>query len=84
MLPYLKHALAKFKEEVILMEDGAPIYKGYAKGVRKLISIPTFFISWPALLPDLNAIKKVWRWIKDKISQMELFLTTIEELKAVV
>ena len=59
MLIYLKHVLAKYKEEVILIEDGAPIYKGYTNGVRKLISILIFFIKWPALLLDLNAIKKV-------------------------
>ena len=68
VLLYLKYALAEFKEEVILMEDGAPVHKGYVKGVRKLIGIPTFFINWLALLPDLNAIEKVWRWMKDKIS----------------
>ena len=67
MLPYLKHALAEFKEEVILMEDGAPVHKGYAKGVCKLIGILTFFINWPVLLLDLNAIEKVWRWIKDNV-----------------
>ena len=66
------------------MEDGARIHEGYAKGVRKLINIPTFFIKWPASSPDLNAIKKVWRWMKDKILEMEPFPTTIEELKAVV
>ena len=37
VLLYLKHALNKFKEEVILMEDGAPIHQGYVKGIRKLI-----------------------------------------------
>ena len=26
ILPYLKHALAEFGEEVILIKDGAPIY----------------------------------------------------------
>ena len=41
------------------MEDSAPVYKGYANGICKLISILIFFIKWPALLPDLNTIKKV-------------------------
>ena len=50
-----------YKEEVILMEDGAPIHEGYINGVSKLISILIFFIKWPASLLDLNAIKKVWR-----------------------
>jgi hypothetical protein len=59
VLIYLKYALAKYKEEVIFMEDGAPVYKGYANGVGKLIGILIFFIKWPALLPDLNAIEKV-------------------------
>jgi hypothetical protein len=50
------------------MEDGAPVYQGYVKGVRKLINISTFFIKWLVSLLDLNAIEKVWRWIKEKIS----------------
>ena len=68
VLIYLKHALAEYKEEVILIEDSAPIYNSYANGIRKLISIPIFFIKQPALLLDLNAIKKVQHQIKDKIS----------------
>ena len=59
MLLYLKYALNKFKEKVILIEDGAPVYQGYIKGIRKLIQILTFFLKWLALLLDLNAIKKV-------------------------
>jgi len=59
VLIYLKYALVKYKEEVIIMEDSAPVYNGYANSVRKLISIPIFFIKWLASLLDLNAIKKV-------------------------
>ena len=61
VLIYLKHALAEYKEEVILIEDGAPVYKGYANSICKLINILIFFIKQLASSPDLNAIEKVWR-----------------------
>lgn len=53
----LNHVLAKFRKEVILIKDGAPIYKGYTKAVHIVLGI--FGIKWPAFSPDLNAIKKV-------------------------
>ena len=57
ILPYLRHALAKFGEEVILIKDEAPVHQGYAKAVRAVLGI--FGIKWLASSPDLNVIEKV-------------------------
>lgn len=82
ILPYLKHALAKFGEEVILIKDGAPVHKGYAKAVRAVLGI--LGIKWPASSPDLNVIEKVQRWMKACINEIEDFPTTKEDLMRVV
>ena len=82
ILPYLKHALVKFGEEVILIKDGAPIHKGYVKAVRAVLGI--LGIKWPASSLDLNAIKKIWRWIKACINEIEDFPITKEDLIGVV
>ena len=39
------------------MEDGAPVYKGAVKAVRKRLSIKGFSNSWPLNSLDLNPIK---------------------------
>lgn len=65
------------------MEDGAKIHMGYAKNVRYQAGIQGF-IFWPPSSPDLNPIEKVWRWMKNRITQMEPFPTKIEELKGIV
>ena len=43
----------------IFMEDGALVYKGVVKAVRKRLSIKGFSNNWPLSLLDLNPIKKV-------------------------
>ena len=59
-----------------------PVHKGYVKAVRAVLGI--LGIKWRASSPDLNAIKKVWRWIKAYINEMEDFPTTKEDLIRVV
>ena len=66
------------------MEDGAKIHQGYANAVRGTIGLQGFEMGWPPSSPDLNPIEKIWRWMKNRISQMEPFPTTIEDLKAAV
>ena len=65
------------------MEDGAKIHMGHAKRVRSQAGIKGFAF-WPPSSPDLNPIEKVWRWMKNKITQMESFPTKIEDLKKAV
>ena len=70
--------------DTIFMEDGAKVHLGAAKAVRQRLKIQGFSRPWPPSSPDLNPIKKVWRWIKARISQMDEFPTTLEGLKQVV
>ena len=65
------------------MEDGAKIHMGHAKRVRSQAGIKGFPF-WPPSSPDLNPIEKVWRWMKNRITQMEPFPTKIEDLKQAV
>ena len=71
-------------EQTVFMEDGAKIHLGFAKEVRARYKIKGFDKGWPPSSPDLNPIEKVWRWMKARITEMEPFPTTINELKAAV
>jgi transposase len=82
VFPWFDSLLSKQKEEFIFMEDGAKVHKGYARLPRLNRGLRGF--SWPPSSPDLNPIKKVWRWIKNKITKLETVPTTIEDLKEVL
>ncbi|OCK88086.1 uncharacterized protein K441DRAFT_647322 [Cenococcum geophilum 1.58] len=76
--------LQDMEPDTIFMEDGAKVHLGFAKAVRKALNIRGFSQWWPPSSPDLNPIEKVWRWIKARITQMDKFPTTLDELKQVV
>ena len=80
--PIIFNMLDGCEQEFIFMEDGAKIYKGVAKLPKISKGIRTF--DWPPSSPDLNPIEKVWRWMKFRLSQMETFPTTVNELKGVL
>jgi DDE superfamily endonuclease len=70
--------------DTIFIEDGAKVHLSFAKAVRKALNIQGFSQGWPPSSPNLNPIKKVWRWIKSRITQIDKFPTTLNKLKQVV
>ena len=70
--------------DTIFMEDGAKVHLGFTKAVCKALNIQGFSQGWPPSSPDLNLIEKVWRWMRARITQMNKFPTTLNELKQVV
>lgn len=78
VIPLLE-GLEEHKDDILFMEDGAPIHKRYATKVRLGAGIHGFI--WPPSSPDFNPIEKVWRWMKMRITQMEIFPTTVEDLE---
>ncbi len=64
--------------EYIFMEDGSKVYKGDARLAKLEHSIRGF--NQPPSSPDLNVIKKVWRWIKQELKKLPFVPTSKEEL----
>jgi hypothetical protein len=60
------------------MEDRAKIYKGKAKLPCLNRGIRGF--NWLLSSPDLNLIKKIWRWMKNEINKLETMPTTKEDM----
>ncbi len=82
-VPFLQ-GLEEGIENTIFMEDGSKVHLGHAKAVKKRWNLLLFSKGWPPSSPDLNPIEKVWRWMKARITEMEPFPATIEELKIAV
>ena len=68
-------------EQLILMEDGAPVYRSSlplqwkrAHGIEKLF--------WPANSPDLNPIENVWMVVKHLLKHHSL-LEMIEKIQSI-
>ena len=64
------------------MEDGAKVHKGKARLWRLNKGIRGF--DWPPSSPDLNPIKKVWRWMKNEITKLDSVPLIIEDIKRVL
>ena len=65
--------------EYIFMEDGAKVHAGSARLPRLSHGIRGF--KWPPSSPDLNPIKKVWRWMKEELKKLGYVPKSIEDLK---
>jgi len=82
VFPWLDTLSEQQKKEFYFMEDGAKIHKGFAKLPRQLKGLRGF--KWPSSSPDLNPIKKIWRWMKNKITKLETIPLSIEDIWEVV
>ena len=61
------------------MEDGSKVHIGKARLLRLQHGIRGF--KWPPSSPDLNPIKKVWRWMKEELKKLPYVLKNKEDLK---
>lgn len=59
---------------------GQKVHQGHAEKVRADAGI-WGLTSWSPSSPNLKLIEKVWRWIKGRITRLELFPTSIAALK---
>ena len=66
----------------VFQEHGAKLHMGHAKVIQVQRALPRYLF-WPPSSKDLNPIEKVWRWMKDRITQMEPFPIKLEDLKRV-
>jgi transposase len=82
VFPFYNQLSDKQKEEFIFMEDGAKVHKGKARLPCLNRGICGF--DWPPSSPDLNPIEKIWRWMKNEITKLEIVPTTIEDIKEVL
>ena len=58
--------------EYIFIKDGAKVYARSTRLPRLQHRIRGF--SWPPSSPDLNPIKKVWRWMKEELKKLPYIL----------
>jgi transposase len=82
VFPFYDKLLDEQKGEFIFIEDGSKVHKGKARLPCLNRGIRGF--DWPPSSPDLNPIKKVWRWIKNKITKLETVPITIKDIKEVL
>ena len=69
----------KLGPEFIFQEDGAKVHKGDTRLAKLQHNIRGF--DWPPSSPDLNVIKKVWRWMKEELKKLPFVPTSKESLK---
>ena len=82
IFPYYDSLTPEQQAEFIYMEDGAKVHKGKARLPRLNKGIRGF--DQPPSSPDLNPIKKIWRWIKHEINKLETMPTTVKDIKEVL
>ena len=63
------------KNRIVLLVQMSGCYRA-AKGILGF--------DWPPSSPDLNPIEKVWRWMKNEITNLDTVPTTIEDMKEVL
>ena len=61
------------------MENSSKVHKGKARLPRLQHGIRGF--NWPSSSPDLNPIKKVWRWMKEELKKLPYVPKNKEDLK---
>jgi transposase len=68
-IPVIKHIKAKYAHggDVYVVEDGAAAHRAKANYLFWVHVIHLFREEWPPHSPDLNPIKKIWSWIKQRI-----------------
>lgn len=70
---------------IYLQQDGAsPHRAAYTQNQLKTLGIWGYFIDWPPSSPDCSPIENVWRSIKQRIRQCQLFPTTNESLRIAI
>jgi hypothetical protein len=82
IFPFWALLTDKQKQEWHFIEDSAKVYKGKAR--LPYLNYSVYSFNWPPSSPNLNPIKKIWRWMKDEINKLNIIPLTIKDLKEVL
>ena len=79
LIPIIFPLFDKLGPKFIFQEDGAKVHKGDTRLAKLQHNIRGF--DQPPSSPNLNVIKKVWRWMKEELKKLPFVPTSKESLK---